>query len=34
MQIMQSDPRFMECFSVMTGIDLMGMREDQMKKKD
>lgn len=34
MQMMQVDPRFQDVFSVLTGIDLQGMREDQMKRKD
>ena len=34
MQLMQSDPRFMEIFQVLTGIDLMKMQEDQMQNKE
>ncbi len=31
MQLIQSDPRFMDVFSVLTGIDLGKMNEEQMK---
>jgi hypothetical protein len=31
MQVMQTDPRFMEVFQVLTGIDLGKMQEEGMK---
>jgi hypothetical protein len=31
---MQQDPRMMDCFSVITGIDLGKMGEEHMKEKD
>jgi hypothetical protein len=31
---MQSDPRFMDVFKELTGIDLMDMQSQQMKNKD
>ena len=34
MQLVQTDPRFMDVFSTITGIDLMKMQEEQLKKKD
>lgn len=34
MQIMQKDPRFMDIFKEITGIDLMEMQSDQMKAKE
>ena len=34
MQLIQSDPRFMDVFKELTGIDLMGMQEEQMKSRD
>jgi len=34
MQLVQSDPRFMDVFKELTGIDLMDMQEAQMKQKD
>ena len=33
MQLVQSDPRFMDVFSVLTGIDLMKMNEQAMHSK-
>jgi stress-induced-phosphoprotein 1 len=34
MQVMQSDPRFMDVFQVLTGIDLMGMQQEYQKSQD
>lgn len=34
MQIMQTDPRFMDVFKELTGIDLMEMQAEQMKAKE
>jgi hypothetical protein len=34
MQIMQSDPRFMDVFSVTTGIDLMNMQNQNMGQQE
>lgn len=34
MQIMQTDPRFMDVFKELTGIDLMEMQGEQMKAKE
>lgn len=34
MQVVQSDPRFMDVFKELTGIDLLDMQEKEMKKKD
>jgi len=34
MQMMQMDPRFMDIFKELTGIDLMDVQENQMKNKD
>jgi len=34
MQVMQRDPRFMEVFQVLTGIDFMDMQSQQMKRKE
>lgn len=34
MQVMQRDPRFMDVFKELTGIDLMNMQEQQLKKKE
>lgn len=34
MQCVQSDPRFMDVFKELTGIDLMDMQEQEMKRKD
>jgi len=34
MQLIQSDPRFMDVFKELTGVDLMDMQEQQMKNKD
>ncbi len=34
MQIMQMDPRFMDVFKELTGIDLMDMQSQQMKQKE
>lgn len=34
MQIMQTDPRFMDVFKELTGIDLMEMQSEQMKAKE
>ena len=34
MQFIQSDPRFMDVFKELTGIDLMDMQSQQMKQKD
>lgn len=31
MQLVQSDPRFMDVFKELTGIDLMDMQEQKMK---
>ena len=33
MQMFQSDPRLMDCFQVLTGINLMDMQEQELKKK-
>ena len=33
MQLIQSDPRFMDVFKELTGIDLMDMQEKEMKNK-
>lgn len=33
-QLLQTDPRFMDVFSTITGIDLMKMQEEQLKQKD
>lgn len=33
MQLIQTDPRFMDVFKELTGIDLMDMQEKQMKTK-
>lgn len=34
MQLIQTDPRFMDVFKELTGIDLMDVQEKEMKKKD
>ena len=34
MQMIQTDPRFMDVFKELTGIDLMDVQEQQMKKAD
>ena len=34
MQIIQIDPRFMDVFKELTGIDLLDMQSQQMKAKD
>jgi stress-induced-phosphoprotein 1 len=34
MQLVQSDPRFMDVFKELTGIDLMDMQEKEMKRKE
>ena len=34
MQIIQTDPRFMDVFKELTGIDLMEMQSAQMKQKE
>jgi hypothetical protein len=34
MQVIQTDPRFMDVFKELTGIDLMDMQSQQMKKKE
>lgn len=34
MQLMQVDPRLMDVFKELTGIDLMEMQADQMKNKE
>ncbi len=34
MQLIQSDPRFIDVFKQLTGIDLLDMQEKEMKKKD
>ena len=34
MQIMQTDPRFMDIFKEATGIDLMDLQEKKMKSDD
>lgn len=33
MQLFQSDPRMMDCFKVLTGIDLMDVQEKEMKAR-
>jgi len=34
MQMMQMDPRFMDCFKELTGIDLMAMGEERAKTEE
>ena len=34
MQVMQMDPRFMDIFKELTGIDIMDMQQSHMKDKD
>jgi hypothetical protein len=34
MQVIQTDPRFMDVFKELTGIDLMDVQEKEMKNKD
>lgn len=34
MQLIQSDPRFMDVFKELTGVDLMDMQEKEMKRRD
>lgn len=34
MKLIQSDPRFMDVFKELTGIDLLDMQEKEMKKQD
>lgn len=34
MQMIQTDPRFMDVFKELTGVDLMDLQEKQMKEKD
>jgi hypothetical protein len=34
MQLIQSDPRFIDVFKELTGIDLMDMQEKEMKRKE
>lgn len=34
MQLVQTDPRFIDVFKEMTGIDLLDMQEKEMKRKD
>lgn len=34
MQVMQTDPRFMDVFKELTGIDLMEMQGERMKQKE
>ena len=34
MQVIQTDPRFMDVFKELTGIDLMDMQAQQMKSKE
>ena len=34
MQLVQSDPRFIHVFKVLTGVDLLAMQEQEMKKRD
>jgi hypothetical protein len=34
MQLIQSDPRFMDVFKELTGLDLGAMQEDQAKSED
>jgi hypothetical protein len=34
MQLVQTDPRFIEVFKVLTGVDLLDMQEKEMKRKD
>lgn len=34
MQVIQTDPRFMDVFKELTGIDLMDMQSQQMKEKE
>ena len=31
MQLMQTDPRMMDCFKELTGIDLMDVQEQNLK---
>lgn len=33
-ELIQNDPRFMDVFSTITGIDLLKMQEDQMREKE
>ena len=33
MQLIQTDPRFMDVFKELTGIDLLDMQEKEMKKQ-
>jgi hypothetical protein len=34
MQLIQSDPRFMDVFKELTGVDLMDLQEKEMKNRD
>lgn len=34
MKLIQSDPRLMDVFKELTGIDLLDMQEKEMKKQD
>jgi len=34
MQLIQQDPRFMDVFKELTGVDLMDLQEKEMKRKD
>ena len=34
MQLMQTDPRMMDCFKELTGIDLMDVQEQNMKSQE
>lgn len=34
MQLVQTDPRFMDVFKELTGVDLMDMQEKEMKRRD
>ena len=33
MQLIQTDPRFMDVFKELTGVDLLDMQEKEMKNK-
>ena len=34
MQVMQMDPRFMDVFSVLTGLDLNELQKDRAKQQE
>ena len=34
MKLIQQDPRFMDVFKELTGVDLMDMQEKELKRKD